>query len=164
MAASSVSGSRGWIALGAFVAILAAVAVIGGQFTPANDPAWYAALKKPWFNPPNWVFAPVWTALYVMIAVSGWLVWRSGPWHAVRGALALWAVQLALNAAWTPLFFGAHRLDLAVVDIAALVVAIVATIAVFRRHSGAAAWLLVPYLAWVCFAALLTVAIWRLNP
>lgn len=149
--------------LGAFVAAVAVVAVFGAQFTPAASPAWYAGLQKPSFNPPSWVFAPVWTTLYVLIAVSAWLVWRRSGWMAGRGALSWWIAQLALNAAWTPVFFGAHRIGLALAVIVALLVAIAGTILKFRRHHGPAAAMLLPYAAWVAFATLLNASIWRLN-
>ncbi len=115
------------------------------------------------WNPPGWVFGPVWTALYAMMAVAAWMVWRRGGFGMQRFPLVLFVTQLALNALWTPLFFGLHRPDLALVDIALLWLAIVSTVATFTRvHRGAAA-LLVPYLAWVSFATFLNLTIWRLN-
>jgi tryptophan-rich sensory protein len=125
--------------------------------------AWYASLRKPPWNPPGWVFGPVWTLLYAMMAVAAWLVWRRGGLAAQRGPLAWFLVQLALNAAWTPLFFGLHRPDWAFLDIVLLWIAIAATLASFRRVHRGAAWLLVPYLAWVSFAAVLNFTLWRLN-
>jgi translocator protein len=149
--------------LGAFLALVAVVAVSGSMFTPSADPVWYAGLHKPSFNPPSWIFAPVWTVLYVLIAVSAWLVWRRAGWNNGRRALTWWFAQLALNAAWTPVFFGAHRIGLALAIILSLLVAIAGTILAFRRHHGLAAGMLVPYLAWVVFATLLNASIWRLN-
>lgn len=149
--------------LGVFVLLVAAVALSGAQFTPSADPAWYAGLRKPSFNPPDWLFAPVWTMLYILIALSAWLVWRPGGRAGARTALVWWGAQLALNAAWTPIFFGAHRIGLALIVIVALIVAIAGTILAFRRHSALAAAMLVPYLAWVCFATILNASIWRLN-
>ncbi len=142
------------------IAICFGAAAIGAQFTPG---AWYASLQKPTWNPPNWIFGPVWTALYLMMAVSAWLVWRRLGWKVGREPLMLFGVQLILNAAWSWLFFGEHRPDLALIDITALWLAIVATIWIFRTVSQIAAWLLVPYLAWVTFATLLNLALWRLN-
>ena len=110
---------------------------------------------------PSWLFGPVWTVLYVMIAVSGWLVWRRAGW--VRSAHGMYAVQLVLNMLWSPLFFGAGLLGLAFADILLLAASIVATIVLFARVSRLAAVLLVPYLAWVGFASALNFAIWRLN-
>lgn len=109
------------------------------------------------------MFGPVWTVLYISIAVAAWLVWRRAGWRRGRVALGLWAVQLALNAAWTPAFFGAGKLGPSVAIIAALDAAVVATIAAFARHSRPAAGMLTPYLAWVAFATALDIAIWRLN-
>ena len=129
----------------------------------AGPGEWYARLAKPSWNPPGWLFAPVWTALYAMMAIAVWMIWRRGGWRAQRVSLGLFLTQLVLNALWTPLFFGLHRPDLALVDIIALWFAIVATIMAFARvHRGAAA-LLVPYLAWVSFATLLNFTLWRLN-
>ncbi|QQS10854.1 MAG: tryptophan-rich sensory protein [Rhodospirillales bacterium] len=157
--------SRSWGALALCLIAVALVAGLGARFSPAVDPAWYAALRKPGFNPPAWLFAPVWTTLYAMMAVSCWLAWRAaaGPVARYRVA-ALWTLQLALNAVWTPLFFGLQRVDLALADIVALDLAVVATIIAFQRVSRVAAWLLAPYLAWISFATALTAAIWRLNP
>jgi tryptophan-rich sensory protein len=135
-------------------------ASLGAVFMPGE---WYAALKKPSWNPPSWVFGPVWSALYAMMAVAAWLVWKRGGFAAQRRPLSMFLVQLALNAAWTPLFFGLHRPGLAFAEIVLLWLAIAATLGVFRRVNQAAAWLLAPYLAWVSFAAALNFEIWRLN-
>jgi len=147
------------IALVGFVALVAAAAVSAAQFQPG---AWYAALAKPAWTPPSWLFAPVWTALYLAIAVAGWLVWRRSP-RRPNPALLLWIAQLGLNAAWSWLFFGLHRPDLAFVDILALLAAIGAFMLIARRLSRAAAGLFVPYALWVAFAAALNFAVWRLN-
>ncbi len=135
-------------------------ALIGGAFPPGE---WYEGLIKPSWRPPNWLFAPAWTFLYLTIAVSGWLVWREFGFAAAALPLAIYLVQLLLNAAWTPIFFGLHRPDLAFLEIVLLWLSIVATIASFHPLNAAAAWLLLPYLAWVTFAAALNLAIWRLN-
>ena len=129
----------------------------------ARPDAWYAALVKPAWNPPGWVFGPVWTTLYLLMGTAAWLVRRRGGWGAQRRPLRWFAAQLALNALWTPLFFGFHRIDLALLEIVVLWAAIVATIVAFARTSRAAAWLLAPYLAWVSFATFLTFTLWRLN-
>lgn len=161
MNASSPSSSlRRGLALAASLALTFGVAALGTRFMPD---AWYAALAKPAWNPPNWIFAPVWTLLYTLMAVAAWLVWRGGEGPVRRRALALYGAQLILNAAWTPLFFGLHRPDLAAIEILVLWVAIVATIVAFARISRVAAWLLAPYLLWVSFATALTFTIWRLN-
>ncbi|POR43743.1 TspO/MBR family protein [Methylobacterium sp. V23] len=152
------------------VAILpvALTAVLGSAATEPNIEGWYAGLTKPSFNPPNWAFPVAWTILYAMIAVSAFRLLGAkprggptlGPW---RLALAAFAVQLALNAAWTPTFFAAHALGAALVVSAAMWVMILWTIRLSWRFDRAAAWLLVPYAAWVGFATVLTGAIWRLN-
>lgn len=160
---TSRSMSRDLPMLGVFLAAVAVVAITGSMFTPSVDPAWYASLRKPSFNPPNWVFAPVWTMLYVLIALSAWLVWRRVGWRDGGRALSWWFAQLALNAAWTPVFFGAHRIGLALAIIVGLLVAISGTIFAFRRQHALAAAMLLPYLAWVAFATLLNASIWRLN-
>ncbi len=135
-------------------------ALLGAVFMPGE---WYATLRKPPWNPPGWIFGPVWTALYTMMAVAAWLVWKRGGFAAQRRPLMLFLVQLALNAVWTPLFFGLHWTGVALVEIVLLWLAIAATIAAFRPVSRVAAWLLAPYLAWVSFAAVLNFVLWRLN-
>jgi benzodiazapine receptor len=147
-------GLVGWIAL-CFVA-----AAVGAFALPD---AWYASLHKPSWNPPGWVFGPVWTLLYTMMAVAAWLVWRRGGFVMQRGPLTWFLVQLALNAAWSPLFFGLHQPGLALVDIVLLWLAIAATIAAFGRVYRGAAWLLAPYLLWVSFASVLNFTLWRMN-
>jgi tryptophan-rich sensory protein len=146
--------------LGGWLLLCFAAAAMGGLFMPGE---WYAALKKPWWNPPGWIFGPVWTELYTMMAVAAWLVWKRGGFAAQRWRLTFFLVQLALNGLWTPLFFGLHRPGVAFVEILLLWLAIAATLTAFRRVSQAAAWLLAPYLAWVSFAAVLNFALWRLN-
>ena len=143
--------------LAGFVLASALAAAPGIVFRPG---AWYAGLAKPSWCPPSWLFGPVWTLLYVMIAVAGWLVWRADGFGL---PLALFAVQLVLNALWSCLFFGLRRPDLAFADIVALCLAIAATIAAFVPVSGLAAALLVPYGLWVGFALLLNLSVWRLN-
>jgi len=147
-----------------FVVLCLAVAAAGGAVTATSVTSWYAGLQKPPFNPPNAVFGPVWTVLYLMMAVAGHRLWQARG-HAARGrALSLWFVQLAVNCAWSFLFFGAHRPGLALIDIGALLGLIVASIVVFARIDRLAAWLFAPYLAWVSFATVLNAAIWYLNP
>ncbi len=141
--------------------LLCFATALSGVVCPPGE--WYAALRKPSWNPPGWVFGPVWSALYTMMGVSAWLVWRRGGFAAQRGPLMLFLVQLGLNAAWTPLFFGWRRPGVALVEIILLWLTIGATILAFRRVSRPAAWLLVPYLAWVGFATVLNGTLWRLN-
>lgn len=134
---------------------------IGGFFTPGP---WYDTLAKPFFTPPNWLFAPVWLVLYILIAISAWLVWRPrGFTESARFPLILFIVQLVMNAAWSMLFFGMERIDLALIDIVALFVLLVGLIRLFYRENKTAAWLLLPYAGWVSFAMLLNTAFWRMN-
>ena len=144
----------GWLTL-CFAASATAVFV--------STDGWYAGLRKPSWNPPSWVFGPAWTALYLLMAVAAWLVWREGGWKAQGRVLAVFLMQWLLNALWTPLFFGLHRPGLALAEIVALWLAIAATLWSFWRVRKLAGLLLVPYLAWVSFAAVLNFAIWQLN-
>jgi benzodiazapine receptor len=145
-------------ALGIFVAVVALVAVFGAQFEPGP---WYEGLRKPPLNPPNWVFGPVWSALYLIIAVAGWLVWRTRPGSAKP--LALWGSQLVLNAAWSLLFFGFRLPGLALLEILLLLAFLLATTISFFQVRALAGVLLLPYAAWVCFAAYLNAGLWYLN-
>ncbi len=124
---------------------------------------WYASLRKPSWNPPSWLFGPVWTMLYVAMATAAWLVWRRGGWAVQRHALLLYAVQLALNAAWTPIFFGLKMPALAFAEIILLLAAVIATARVFANVVPLAGWLMAPYVAWVAFASWLNFTLWRLN-
>ena len=144
-----------------FVGACALAASMGAVFRPGN---WYERLTKPSWRPPNWLFAPVWAVLYLTIAVSGWLVWRISGFAGAALPLGMYGIQLVLNATWTPIFFGLHWIGWAFFEIVLLWLAIVATIAYFHPVHPVAAWLLLPYLAWVTFAAALNFAIWRLNP
>lgn len=146
------------ISLIAFVVLALGGGMAIGFTSPAD--AWYAALAKPGFNPPNWIFPPVWTVLYVMIGIAGWMVWNRARRSA---AMAVWWAQLCLNFAWAPLFFSAHRIDLALVVILALLVAIAAFIALTSRRVPAAALLFTPYGVWVLFATALNASIGWLN-
>jgi tryptophan-rich sensory protein len=150
---------REWLALAGWIALCVSGGLLGGLATSA-DTAWFAALRKPSWNPPSWVFAPVWTTLYVMMGVAAWRVWRRRTRNA---ALWLFAVQLALNFAWSFIFFSAREIDLAFAEIVVLWAFIAATIIAFSRVDRAAAWLMGPYLAWVSFAAVLNGTIVRLN-
>jgi translocator protein len=152
-----------WLALGLWLALCALAGAVGA--IASRDAAdFYAQLIKPPWAPPARVFGPVWTVLYASMAVAAWLVWRERGWARARGALGLFVVQLAVNAAWSWLFFAWHRGALAFADIVLLLVLLVATLVAFARVRRIAAWLLVPYLAWVCFAAALNWSVWRLNP
>jgi benzodiazapine receptor len=139
--------------------LIGSLAMFAGDFD-----VWYPALVKPAFTPPNWLFGPVWTILYLLMGVAAFLVWRKGlQSRAVRVALVWFLVQLVLNAVWSPVFFGWHRIGWALVVVVLLWAAIVVTIRYFLQVSRAAAILLVPYLLWVSFATVLNAAIWRLN-
>ena len=153
--------ARDYVGLAVFVGINAAVSALGGWATSSSVTTWYPTLAKPAFNPPDWVFAPVWSALYLMIAIAGWRAWRRGA--AAPPALLVYAVQLALNLSWSFVFFGARLIGPALFVIAALLVAIVVNAALFWRLDRPAGALLVPYAAWVSFAAVLNAALWRLN-
>lgn len=146
------------------VAVSQAAGVIGALFTTPVIPTWYASLAKPAFNPPSWVFGPVWTTLFLLMGVAAFLVWQKGLEHkGVRVALGVFLLQLALNTFWSIIFFGMRSPGGAVVEIIFLWLAIAATIFLFYKISKAAALLLVPYIAWVSFAALLTYSIYTLN-
>jgi tryptophan-rich sensory protein len=147
-----------------FVGICLAVGALGGWVTAASIKDWYPTLHKPSFNPPNWVFGPVWTVLYVMMGAAAWRVWLKARGVRARRALTLFALQLALNLGWSITFFGLHAIGTAVAVIIALEATIVGTIFLFHRIDRPAAALLVPYALWVAFATVLNVAIWRLNP
>lgn len=144
----------GWLAL-TFAASATGVFVSTG--------GWYAGLAKPPWNPPSWLFGPVWTTLYVLMSVAAWLVWREGGWRAQKRALGLYLVQWALNALWTPIFFGMHRPGLAFAEILALDAAVLGTLIVFWRVRRLAGLLLAPYALWVLFATILNGVIWHLN-
>ena len=144
----------GWLAL-TFLAALTGVFVTTG--------GWYASLVKPAWNPPGWLFGPVWTLLYSMMGVAAWMVWQRGGWTGQRRPLSLYVVQWALNALWTPLFFGLHRPGLALSEIVVLLFAVLTTLTSFWRVRRIAGALLVPYMLWIAFAATLNFAIWRLN-
>ena len=142
-------------------ALLPFLAAVGGAAFPPD--AWFGELIKPVWQPPNWLFGPVWTALYLMMGIAAGLVWLRGPSQLVRSALVAFGAQLLLNALWTPAFFGAHALGGALIVILALWLAIFTTIVRFARVSRWAAALLLPYLAWVSFATALNAELLRLN-
>ena len=152
-----IPGFIGWLAASFLVAALGAIA-------SAQAASFYAQLARPAWAPPSWVFGPVWTALYLMMAIGAWLVWRRGGFSAARTALSLFIAQLAANALWSWLFFAWHLGAAAFTDIVVLWLLIVATLLAFWRHSKTAAALLVPYLLWVSFAMALNYSVWQLNP
>lgn len=147
----------------AMLLICFAAAGVGGALTAQSVRDWYPTLAKPAWTPPDWLFGPVWTALYAMMAVAAWLVWRRDGWRGSRAALVLFGVQLLLNVGWSAVFFGLRQPGLAFAEIVVLWLAIAATALAFGRRSKIAGWMLAPYLAWTSFAATLNLAIWRLN-
>lgn len=144
-----------------WIVICLAISGLAGWVTSHNINPWYINLQKPSFNPPAWLFAPVWTVLYIMIGISGGLLWLSRKQNTL--AFAFYIIQLALNFAWSFVFFGAHQTGWAAIEILVLLVFILLTIIYSYRTSKYAAWLLMPYFAWVCFASILNISIWYLN-
>jgi len=157
------SRGRQLVVLALLLAASATVAAVGGFWTSTSVGSWYPTLAKPSWTPPPWLFGPVWTLLYAAMALAAWSVWRRGGWAANRAALTAYAVQLACNLLWSGIFFGLRSPGWALLDIALLWLALLATTVLFFRRSAAAGWLLVPYLAWVTYAAALNAAIVRLN-
>ncbi len=158
-----------WVALVGWILLAALAGAVGG-LASINSREYYAGLAQPEWAPPGWVFGPVWTTLYVLMAIAAWLVWRtqvtagSGAARARRNGLWLFVAQLVLNALWTWLFFAWHKGALAFIEILVLWLAIALTSWQFARVRVVAGWLLVPYIAWVGFAAALTWAVWQANP
>jgi tryptophan-rich sensory protein len=154
MTLNEILGAIGWLVL------TFATAWLGSRFLPDE---WYRQLTKPSWNPPNSIFAPVWTVLYVLMAIAAWLVWKQHGLVAALFPLGLFVAQLLLNAAWTWLFFGRHRPDLALIDIIVLWIVLLTTLLSFWKLEPWAGALLIPYLAWVSFATALNAAIWQKN-
>lgn len=156
-----------------FLAAVAVVAVLGSLANAPNTDGWYAEVEKAPWSPPNWLFGPVWSLLYLLIALAGWLIWRRGhrPGRAnvARGALTLFIVQLVLNALWSPVFFALYPVIgepswwIALVIIVALIISVVWVAIASAEWSRVASWIMVPYLAWLLFATSLNVAIIALN-
>jgi tryptophan-rich sensory protein len=146
-----------------FVAVCFVAAGAGAGFTSHSVRDWYPTLRKPSWNPPAWIFGPVWTVLYLMMAIAAWLVWRRRGFEGAAGALGIFTLQLALNALWSPLFFGLRNPFAGLVDIVPLWAAILATLLCFWRISPLAGALLVPYWLWVSFATALNFTIWKMN-
>lgn len=137
---------------------------IGTIFTSSAIPTWYASLNKPPFSPPNWIFAPVWTTLYLLMGIALYLIWKKGlKTKKVRDAVYVFVIQLVLNAAWSPIFFGAHNILLALLIIVIVWIYILKTIRLFAKINSTASYLLYPYLAWVSFATILNFSVWFLN-
>jgi benzodiazapine receptor len=155
-------GTR-WIGLLVFIVVCLGAGGLGAIATTPEIEGWYRTIEKPSWNPPDYLFGPVWTTLFVMMAIAAWMVWKPEGFKTATTPLTLFTVQLVLNVTWSWIFFGMHQPGWAFVEIAMLWLAIVATTVAFFRRSKIAGWLMVPYLAWVSFAAVLNVAIWRMN-
>lgn len=149
------------IPLTIFLLMSLSAGFIGSQFRPGQ---WYQSLVKPSWNPPSYIFAPVWTLLYVMMGIAAWLVWKEKRIKAVFPALLFFVIQLILNTIWSCIFFGLHRIDLAFLDITVLWAAVLVTMLMFWKISKGAGMLFLPYMAWLSFAALLNLQLLRLNP
>jgi tryptophan-rich sensory protein len=147
-----------------WIAVSFCAGLIGSRFTGPAVASWYADTNKPAWTPPAVVFGPVWSALYLMMGMAAWLVWRKAGLSGASTAMVLFGLQLIGNAAWSWIFFGLHRFDLAFFEIVILWALILATLIAFWRHDTRAGLLLLPYLAWVSYASALNSAIWRLNP
>jgi len=163
METKHINPSIRWIGLVVFVMVCLAAGGLGAVATTPEIGGWYKTLGKPSWNPPDRVFGPVWTTLFVLMGIAAWLVWQRDGFKAAAKPLSLFAVQLVLNVAWSWIFFGLHQPGWAFVEIVILWLAILATTILFFRCSKIAGWLLVPYLAWVSFASVLNFTIWRMN-
>jgi benzodiazapine receptor len=158
-------GARDIIKLIVSIVACQCAGLIGSIFTTPAIPTWYATLQKPAFSPPNWLFAPAWITLYLLMAIAAFLIWRKGLGEeGVKSALVIFLIQLVLNALWSVVFFGLQSPLYGMVVIIALWVAILLTILRFFKLSAAAGALLLPYILWVSFAAILNISIWVLNP
>lgn len=160
---SASTRKRDTVGFAVFLALCLAVSAIGGAATASSVGTWYQTLAKPSFNPPDWLFAPVWTTLYFIMAIAGWRVWRRDGLRGARWDLTLFGLQLALNLCWSIVFFGLRSIGGALVEIVVLLLAIVATTVVFWQRDRVAGMLFLPYAAWVAFAAVLNAALLRLN-
>lgn len=149
------------LAMAGFGAVTAGAAAVGARFKPGE---WYRGLRKPWFQPPSWLFAPVWTGLYAIIAASGYRVWKAPASEERTRALAFWGAQMGLNAAWSFLFFGKQDPRAALLDIGLLRVSIDAYTRAAEKVDPAAKWMMMPYRSWVSFATVLNAEIVRKNP
>lgn len=153
-----------WLSLVGLIVLCEGVGVLGGLWTGPEIRGWYRTLAKPSFNPPGWIFGPVWTTLYLLMAIAAWLVFNTPATSARTLGLGLFLVQLALNLAWSWIFFRKHAIGAAAVEVALLWCSIGGTTVLFSQVSVVAAWLMAPYWAWVSFASILNATIWRLNP
>lgn len=150
---------RKWLALAGFLALVSGGGLAIGFFSMPGE--WYSSLNKPFFNPPNWIFAPAWTILYILIAIAGWRIWQAQP----KGtAMKVWWVALILNFLWSPTFFGAQQIGLGLVVVLAMLLAILTFIVTARKVDRPASQMFIPYAVWVSFASLLNGSIYVMNP
>lgn len=159
----TLPANRDLLVLGGFIAVCYGVAVLGGLATGPKIPTWYASLRKPWFNPPNWIFGPVWMVLYGVIAYAGYRLWKAPPSPERKTALTWWWAQIVLNGAWSPAFFAMQSPLLGLVVIVPFWIAVVMTTVKAAPVDRPAAWLFTPYVGWVSFAAALNASILYLN-
>jgi tryptophan-rich sensory protein len=152
-----------WLTLLLFLLLCCSAAWLASIWTASSVRTWYVGLRKPAFNPPNWLFGPVWSILYLLMAISAWLVWQNAQRGTGKVALILFFLQLGLNVAWSGIFFRLRRPVWALIEIGFLFIAIVATALAFSAISALAFWMMVPYALWSGFAGLLNFEIWRLN-
>ena len=158
-----ISKKRHWLSLFVLIGATFGASAFGALAASSSLGSWYHSLEKPAWNPPEAIFGPVWSVLYLIMAIAAWLVWRRGSENEVIPAMTTYFAQLVLNVLWPLIFFGLRAPGWAVFDIVLLWLAIIVAITQFRRVSLAAAWLLAPYLAWVTFASVLNITIWRIN-
>ena len=155
---------KNWMKLTISMFIPLAIGGIAGLLTTSEINGWFQSIKKPWWQPPNWVFGPVWAGLYLLMGVAFYLIWKSSVPAKQKGmAITLWIIQLVFNFFWSYIFFKKHQIDWALGEIVLLWVFILLTMLSFGRIRKTAAWLMVPYISWVTFATLLTLTIYRLN-
>ena len=155
---------KNWVKLIVSLLIPQLIGASGAYFTITGRGSWYQQIQRPEWNPPNWIFGPVWTTLYVLMGIAFYLVWKAeAPQKLKRPAMLFWALQMILNFFWSFIFFGQHQIGLAFAEIIILWLMILLTIFAFARINKLAAWLMVPYISWVSFATLLNYAIWQLN-
>lgn len=153
-----------WVKLVLSVLFTVGIGSLGGIFTMSEIQGWYAGLQKPSFNPPNWLFGPVWSMLYLLMGISFYLIWKQ-PVSTIRNVgLILFVIQFILNFFWSILFFNQHMIAAALLEMVFMWIFILLTMIWFAKLSPTASWLLLPYLGWVSFATILTAAIWKLNP
>lgn len=160
---TDISRNYIWLALAGWLGVCYLVSGVAGFFTARQIPTWYASIAQPSFTPPNWVFAPVWTTLYTLMGIAAWLVWRLPDSPNRTWALDMFWLQLALNFAWSFLFFDRHWILTAAIEVVALWAAILAMTIAYARVNRVAMWMMVPYLAWVSFASVLNWGVWWVN-